>query len=259
MPSHNTDAPPSYSVHVLPNFGIIKEGDDVGEQIVEASQRGFAFQNQDILVIAQTIISRAEGRIVDLSVVAPSVRAKEIASKLGKRPELVEVILQESTRVVRAEQGHLIVETPHGYVCANAGVDSSNVPNPNCVTLLPKNPDQSADEIRKTIKVRLGVDVAIIISDTHGRPFRIGAINVAIGVAGFKPVKSYIGLTDLFGYQLRTTKVAIADELASAAELLMGEADEGNAVIVIRGIPFEKGEGSVKMLVRDAERDLFRR
>ena len=249
----------SYSVHVLPNLGIINEGDDVGKQICEASQRGFNLQNHDILVIAQTIISRAEGRIIDLSKVTPSAEANNLALKLDKRPELVEVILQASAKVVRAEQGHLIVETPHGYVCANAGVDSSNVPKSDYVTLLPENPDESAEVIRKTIKAQLGVDVAIIISDTHGRPFREGAINVAIGVAGFIPVKSYVGLTDLFGYQLRTTKVAIADELASAAELLMGEADEGNAVIVIRGFPFEKGEGSSKMLVRDAERDLFRR
>jgi coenzyme F420-0:L-glutamate ligase/coenzyme F420-1:gamma-L-glutamate ligase len=259
MPSDTPGTPLSYSVHVLPNLGIINEGDDIGRQICEASLRGFTLQNQDVLVIAQTIISRTEGRIIDLSKVTPSAEAKDLALKLDKRPELVEVILQASTKVVRAEQGHLIVETPHGYVCANAGVDSSNVPNPNFVTLLPVNPDKSANEIQKTIKARLGVDVAIIISDTHGRPFREGAINVAIGVAGFIPVKSYVGLTDLFGYQLRSTKVAIADELASAAELLMGEAAEGNAVIVIRGFPFEKGEGSAKMLVRAAEQDLFRR
>jgi coenzyme F420-0:L-glutamate ligase/coenzyme F420-1:gamma-L-glutamate ligase len=259
MSSHTTGTPSSYSVHVLPNLGIINEGDDVGRQICEASQQGFTLQNQDILIIAQTIISRAEGRIINLSQVTPSAEAKDLASKLDKRPDLVEVILQASTKVLRAEQGRLIVETPHGYVCANAGVDLSNVPNPNFVTLLPENPDKSANEIRKTIKARLGVDVAIIISDTHGRPFREGAINVAIGVAGFIPIKSYVGLTDLFGYQLRTTNVAIADELASAAELLMGEAAEGNAVIVIRGFHLEKGDGSAKMLVREAERDLFRR
>ena len=250
----------SYSVHTLPALGIIKPGDDVGAQICEASQQsGFSLQDGDILVIAQTIVSRAEGQIIDLTTITPSSKAKELANKLGKRPELVEVILQSSKKVVRAEQGHLIVETRNGYVCANAGVDSSNVPNPECVTLLPENPDHSAEEIRKTIKKKLGVDVGIIISDTHGRPFREGAINIAIGIAGFIPVKSYIGLTDLFGYELRSTKIAIADELASAAELLMGEADEGNAVIVIRGYQYEKGKGSAKMLVRDAERYLFRR
>jgi coenzyme F420-0:L-glutamate ligase/coenzyme F420-1:gamma-L-glutamate ligase len=127
------------------------------------------------------------------------------------------------------------------------------------VTLLPENPDHSAEQIRETIMTQFGIDVAVIISDTHGRPFREGAINVAIGIAGFIPVKSYIGLTDLFGYELRTTKIAVADELASAAELVMGEADEGNAVVVVRGYPYEKGKGSSELLVRDAQRDIFRR
>jgi coenzyme F420-0:L-glutamate ligase/coenzyme F420-1:gamma-L-glutamate ligase len=260
MTSLKTPNSSSYFVHVLPNLAIIRRGDDVGVQICEATRRsGFTLRNGDVLIIAQTIISRAEGRIVNLSTVTPSSRAKALAKKLDKRPELVEVILQASKRVVRAEQKHLIVETPHGHVCANAGVDSSNVPNSDCVTLLPKNPDRSAEKIRKTIKGQLGVNVAIIISDTHGRPFREGAINIAIGISGLIPLKSYIGLTDLFGYELRTTQVAIADELASAAELLMGEANEGNAVIVIRGYKYEKGEGSAQMLVREAERDLFRR
>lgn len=260
MPSPNTGISSSFSVHSLPGLSIIKEGDNVGAQICDVSKKsGFSLQNGDILVIAQTIISRAEGRTINLSTVTPSTQAIEIAKELNKRPELVEVILQASKRIVRAEQGHLIVETPHGYVCANAGVDSSNVPEQECVTLLPEDPDRSANEIRNTIKAQLGIDVAIIISDTHGRPFREGAINIAIGIAGFVPIKNYIGLTDLFGYELRTTKIAIADELASAAELLMGEADEGNAVIVIRGYSYEKGRGSATMLVREAERDLFRR
>ncbi len=260
MPSSKPSDSLSYSVHSLPRLEIIKVGDDVGAKIIEASKKsGFAIVNGDILVIAQTIISRAEGRTINLSTVTPSSEAKELAKKLDKRPELVEVILQASRKVVRAEQGHLIVETHHGYVCANAGIDSSNVPNPDCVTLLPQNPDASAEKIRSTIKACLGIDVGVIISDTHGRPFRDGAINVAIGIAGLIPMKSYVGLTDLFGYELRSTKVAIADELASAAELLMGEADEGNAVIVIRGYRYEKGKGSAKILIREEERDIFRR
>ena len=144
-------------------------------------------------------------------------------------------------------------------MCANAGVDSSNVPNEDSVTLLPEDPDGSAERVRQTIHELTDADVAVIISDTQGRPFREGAINVAIGTAGLVPLKNYIGLTDLFGYELRSTKVAVADELASAAELLMGEADEGNAVIVIRGYRYEKGRGSARMLVRAAERDIFRR
>ncbi len=250
----------SFSVHTFPGLGIIQEGDDVGAQICQASQdSGFSLLNGDILVIAQTIVSRAEGRTVNLTTVTPSKKALKLAQKLEKRPELVEVILQASRKVVRAEQGHLIVETPHGFVCANAGVDSSNVPNENSVTLLPENPDGSAEKIRQTILELCDVEVAVILSDTHGRPFREGAINVAIGTAGLLPLKSYIGLTDLFGYELRSTKVAIADELASAAELLMGEADEGNAVVIIRGYNYEKGMASARLLVREAERDIFRR
>lgn len=260
MPSHEAGSSSSYTVQPLPDLAIIQEGDDVGMRICEASQQGgFSFVNGDILVIAQTIISRAEGRTVNLSTVTPSKEARTLAKKLDKRPELVEVILQASHQVVRAEQGHLIVETPHGFVCANAGVDYSNVPDNESVTLLPINPDASAEKIRQTIHEQCNVDVAVIISDTHGRPFREGAINIAIGAAGILPLKSYIGLTDLFGYELRTTKVAVADELASAAELLMGEADEGNAVIIIRGYRYEKGHASAQLLVRDRKRDIFRR
>lgn len=249
-----------FTVLPLPGLGIIRQGDDVAERIISACREtAFDLINGDILVIAQTIVSRAEGQIVDLTMVRPSPRAKKIAKKLDKRPELVEVILRASNRIIRAEQGHLIVETPHGFVCANAGVDSSNVPGENLVTLLPKDPDASARRIRSTIQDKLSIDVAIILSDTHGRPFRNGAINIAIGVAGIIPLKNYVGRKDLFGYELRTTTVAIADELASAAELIMGEADEGVAVVVIRGYEFKRGSGSAQILVRDPERDIFRR
>jgi coenzyme F420-0:L-glutamate ligase/coenzyme F420-1:gamma-L-glutamate ligase len=259
MPSRSSPTA-TFSVHPLLGLGIIKEGDDVGDQISQACQETkFNLMDGDVLVIAQSIISRAEGRIIALSSVVPSRRARRLAAKLGKRAELVEVILQASKRILRAEKGHLITETPHGFVCANAGVDSSNVPELDSVTLLPENPDASAERIRQTIQEQMNVNIGIIISDTHGRPFREGAINVAIGVAGFLPLKVYIGMTDLFGYELRSTKVAIADELASAAELVMGEADEGNAVVVIRGYQYESGEGSGQTLVRDPERDLFRR
>ncbi len=244
----------------LIGLGFIKEGDNVGALICAACRKNeFPLVEGDILVIAQTIVSRAEGAIVDLASVRPSRRAKRLASKLRKRPELVEVILQASKRVVRAEQGHLIVETPHGFVCANAGVDSSNVHRRNHVTLLPEDPDSSARQIRKTVKEDFGVDVAIIISDTHGRPFRKGAINVAIGTSGIAPLKLFVGQPDLFGYTLRSTSVAIADELASAAELVMGEADEGIPVVIIRGYQYERAERSAQDLVRDADKDIFRR
>ena len=260
MPKESASSSAAFSVHPLPRLGIIKEGDDVGLQICQAChETKFDLYEGDVLVVAQTIISRAEGHIVVLSSVVPSRRARRLAAKLGKPANLVEVIMQASKRVLRAEKGHLITETPHGFVCANAGVDSSNVPEPDSVTLLPENPDVSAQRIRQTIKEQLNVNVGIIISDTHGRPFREGAINVALGVAGLLPMKVYIGLTDLFGYELRSTKVAIADELASAAELVMGEAAEGNAVVVIRGYQYEPGEGFGQTLVRDPKRDLFRR
>jgi len=233
----------------------------VGRLICEACQRAeLALREGDILVVAQTIISRAEGRMVDLSRVVPSPRARRLAAQLGKRPELVEVILQSSRAVVRAEQKHLIVETPHGFVCANAGVDSSNVPGEDWVSLLPEDPDRSAREIRQAVREFFGVDVAVIISDTFGRPFRQGTINVAIGVAGIAPLRSYVGRTDLFGYQLRSTTVAVADELASAAELVMGEADEGVPVVIIRGYTYERDEeATAQHLIREPEKDIFRR
>lgn len=259
MMTQSTNSP-AYSVIPLEGMGVIKEDDDIGVLICAACRKTvFPLEKDDILVIAQTIVSRAEGAIVDLASVKPSRRAKRLASKLGKRPELVEVILQASKRVVRAEQGHLIVETHHGFVCANAGVDSSNVHRRNHVTLLPENPDRSAQLIRQTIKQDYGVDVAVIISDTHGRPFRKGAINVAIGTSGIAPMKVFVGQPDFFGYTLRSTAVAVADELASAAELVMGEADEGVPVVIIRGYPYEKAETSARVLVREESKDIFRR
>jgi coenzyme F420-0:L-glutamate ligase/coenzyme F420-1:gamma-L-glutamate ligase len=252
--------PLPFTVLPLLELGIIHPGDNIGSRIYETCQKtNFVLLEKDILVIAQTIVSRAEGRIVDLAKIIPSQKAVQLAKETNKRPELVEVILQASKRVVRAEQGHLIVETPHGFVCANAGVDSSNVPGENHVTLLPKNPDASAQKIRSTLQERFNIDVAVIISDTHGRPFRRGAINVAIGTAGLVPVRSYVGQKDLFGYTLRSSDIAVADELASAAELLMGEADEGIAVVIIRGYPYLAGTGTAQILVRDPERDIFRR
>ncbi len=255
-----TTSPASFSVIPLKGLGIIKEGDDVGASICATCREiNFALEEGDILVIAQTVVSRAEGAIIDLASITPSRRARRLASKLGKRPELVEVILRASKRVVRAEQGHLIVETPHGFVCANAGVDSSNVHRRNHVTLLPEDPDYSAKQIRRKVKHDFGVDVAVIISDTHGRPFRNGAINVAIGTSGIAPLKIFVGQPDLFEYTLRSTSVAVADELASAAELVMGEANEGIPVVVIRGYPFERAETSARALVREEAKDIFRR
>jgi coenzyme F420-0:L-glutamate ligase/coenzyme F420-1:gamma-L-glutamate ligase len=260
MPSQPVFSTSSISIIPLLKLSIIQKGDNVGKQIVDAChQTKLKLADGDLLVVAQTIVSRAEGRIINLSNIVPSSKAKKLAKKLGKPPELVEIILKESKRIVRAEQGHLIVETHHGFVCANAGVDASNVPGKDFVTLLPKDPDYSAKQIRNEILAAFNVDVAVIISDTHGRPFRNGAINIAIGTSGLAPIKNYVGQSDLFGYQLRTTSVAVADELASAAELLMGEADEGIAVVIIRGYPYQQSEASAQELVRDPDRDIFRR
>jgi coenzyme F420-0:L-glutamate ligase/coenzyme F420-1:gamma-L-glutamate ligase len=244
----------------LPGLGIIAKGDDVGARICDASRAAkFDLRRGDILVVAQTIVSRAEGRLVDLTSVKPSARARKLAKTMDKEPEHVEAILRASKRIVRAEQGHLITETPHGFVCANSGVDRSNVPGGHYVSLLPENPDVSARRIRETIRRRLGSEVAVIVSDSFGRPFRNGAVNVALGVSGLAPIKSYIGMTDLFGYQLRVKQMAVADELASAAELLMGEASEGVAVVIIRGYAYDASEDSAQLLVRDPKLDIFRR
>jgi coenzyme F420-0:L-glutamate ligase/coenzyme F420-1:gamma-L-glutamate ligase len=241
MPSKSVSSPSPIRIIPLLKLAIIQDGDNVGKRIVTACRKtNFKLINGDILVVAQTIVSRAGGQVVNLKSIIPSSQALKLAKQLDKPPELVEVILKESKHVVRAEQGHLIVETHHGFVCANAGVDASNVPGNDFVTLLPKDP-------------------AVIISDTHGRPFRNSAINIAIGTSGLAPIKDYVGQTDLFGYKLRTTSVAVADELASAAELLMGEANEGIAVVIIRDYPYQHSEASARELVRDPNLDIFRR
>lgn len=260
MALHVLPPPPPVTLLPLPGLGIIRKGDNVGVRICAACRdTHFQLAGGDILVVAQTIVSRAEGRLVDLGSVKPSARARKLAKMMDKEPEHVEAILQASKRIIRAEQGHLIVETPHGFVCANAGVDRSNVPGTNCVSLLPEDPDASARRIRESIRRTLGVEVAVIVSDSFGRPFRNGAVNVALGVSGLAPIKSYIGKTDLFGYQLRVKQMAVADELASAAELLMGEANEGVAVVVVRGYLYDASEDSAQLLVRDPKLDIFRR
>ena len=212
--------------------------------------------NNDVLVVAHKIVSKAEGRIIDLATVKPSKRAIKIAKKHGKDPRIVELILHESRRIEKMERGIIITETKHGFVCANAGIDKSNVYG-DSVALLPVNPDRSADKIRQAIKKRTGKDVAVIISDTFGRPFREGQVNVAIGISGLRPFKDYRGSKDMFGKELKVTKIAVADEIASAAELVMGKFDRIPATI-IRGFKYENKQGSAKELIRKREKDLFR-
>jgi len=246
---------------VFPVKGLpmIKKGDNLARLIrTAADNQGTSLQDGDVIVVTHVAASKAEGNIYNLDEVAASEFAKTVAKKLDKDPALVEVILQESRAIRRMGDGHLITETKHGFVCANAGVDQSNVSGGRIVAALPKNPDRSARNIRKGIKKLTGKDVAVIISDTHGRPFRMGEINIAVGVAGINPIRDRRGETDLFGYVLRVKQTAIADELASAAELVIGQAREGIPAAIVRGYLYPRSEkASAKMLIRRRRKDLF--
>lgn len=243
----------------LEGFPIVREGDDLGELICETAERqGVGIEDGDIIVVTHVVVSRSEGSVVNLDDIKPSVFAKNLGQRLRKDPALIEVVLRESKSVVRMGDGNIITETTQGFVCANSGVDRSNVPGERNVALLPVNPDLSAKRIRLKIGRLTGRDVAVIISDTHGRPLRDGQINVAIGVAGIDPIRNRMGEKDLFGYVLKVKRIAIADELASAAELVIGQADEGIPVAIIRGYAYPRSEeaGAVK-LIRPREKDLF--
>lgn len=248
-------------IRIIPVTGmpIIKEGDDLGLLICEAAARqGTPIEDGDIIVVTHVVVSRAEGSVVNLNEISPSKFAETIAKRFGKDPALVEVILRESNSIVRMGDGHIIAETKHGFICANAGVDKSNVPGDRNVALLPRDPDLSARRIRHRIKEITGKDVAIIISDTHGRPLREGEINVAIGVAGIKPIRDRRGDKDLFGYTLRVKRMAVADELSSAAELVIGQADEGIPAAIIRGYKYEPSEdATARELIMPREKNLF--
>lgn len=237
---------------------LIKRGDDVADLIVEAAKaEGIGISNRDILVVAQKIVSKAEGGVVDLKQIRPSVRADEIAKTSGKDPRHVETILKETAKIVRLKGPHVIVQTRQGFICANAGVDKSNVEDSDSVVVLPVDPDKSAKKIRERIRQLTGADVGVIISDTFGRAWRIGQVNVAIGVDGLQAIMDYRGSKDMFGYVLNVTQVAVADELASAAELVMKKS-EGIPVAIIRGLDYARGTGSGRDLIRPEEEDLFR-
>jgi coenzyme F420-0:L-glutamate ligase/coenzyme F420-1:gamma-L-glutamate ligase len=237
----------------------VTEGDDLVALILSAAQaQGTLLEGGDVLVVTQKVVSKAEGAVVNLRDVTPSPLALEFAQAHNKDPRHVEVVLQESRRIVRMDRGVLIAETRHGFICANAGVDASNVPGEERVSLLPRDPDGSARGLREGMMARLGFPVAVIISDTFGRPWREGATDVVIGIAGMSPLKDYRGVTDPYGYSLQTTRAAIADEIASAAELVAGKVSLV-PVSIARGIPYVPDEGATaKSLVRDASLDLFR-
>ena len=231
---------------------------DLSVIILEAIDRSqIEIQNDDILVVTHKIVSKAEGRVVELDSIEPSTKAINMAKEHDKDPRIMELILRESSQILRAKDGIIISETRHGFVCANAGVDQSNVKGDTAV-LLPLAPDESADRVRHAVKKKVGKEVAVIITDTFGRTFRNGQINVAIGIAGINPIKSYIGTYDMYGRKLRVTEIAVADEIASASELVMGKS-ESTPVAIIRGYSFEKtSKASIKSLLRAKDRDLFR-
>jgi coenzyme F420-0:L-glutamate ligase / coenzyme F420-1:gamma-L-glutamate ligase len=233
----------------------VRPHDELDVIILEAARQ--EIQDGDVLVVAHKIVSKSEGRIVSLADVKPSPKAIKMAKEHGKDPRIMELILRESVQILRAKDGIVVSETKQGLVCANAGVDQSNVEGDSAV-LLPVDPDRSASRLRDAVKKKAGKEVAVIITDTFGRPFREGQANVAIGVAGISPIKSYIGSRDMYGRKLRVSEIAVADEIASAAELVMGKA-QGVPVAIIRGYRFEKvAKSSAKSLQRSRERDLFR-
>jgi coenzyme F420-0:L-glutamate ligase / coenzyme F420-1:gamma-L-glutamate ligase len=241
----------------LDGIGEVKKGDSVGALICGAcSRQNVGLLDDDVLVVAQKIVSKAEGRVLSLDDVQPSARAVELAAQLDKEPALVEIILRESRSIIRMGGRALIVETHHGFICANAGVDQSNV-GQRRVALLPKDPDESAREVRKEIQKRTGKKTAVIISDSFGRPWRVGTVDVAVGVAGLKTIKDERGMTDRYGYQLKAAVAAVADEIAAAAELIMGKRD-GVPVVIVRGCEIEREEGSVREMLRPEAEDLFR-
>lgn len=248
-----------HEVRVIPvgSIGRVKVGDDVGTIIIAALRREeLVLGDGDIIVVTQKIVSKSEGRIVKLRDVRPTKRAMTLAVELRKDPKLVQLILGESRRVVRKGHGVLITETRHGFVCANSGVDMSNVEK-GYATLLPVDPDSSAKRIRGQLEGATGRRLAVVVTDTFGRPWREGQIDLAIGCSGISPMQRLVGRTDPYGYLLKVTQPAVADEVASAAELVMSKLAMV-PVAVVRGVRFDRGESGVRSLVRKPGLDLFR-
>ncbi len=245
----------SVEIWGIGGIGEVMPGTDVAALIADAS-RDRPLVDGDVVVVTHKIVSKAEGQLVDLRTVTPSALAVRIAEQFVKDARQVEVVLRESVRIVRMERGIIISETRHGLICANAAVDASNVAG-ETVCLLPRDPDASAAAIRAGLRERTGVDVAVVISDSFGRPWRNGIVNFAIGVAGMLPLTDYRGQTDPFGNDLRVTVIAVADEMACAAELVMGKVDNV-PVAVIRGYPYDRADGTGHDLIMDPEKNLFR-
>jgi coenzyme F420-0:L-glutamate ligase/coenzyme F420-1:gamma-L-glutamate ligase len=245
-------------LEILPVGDIpeVRPGNDLASLIIRAAGDE-TIEDGDIVVVTHKIVSKTEGRLVDLATVKPSALAKDFAARYDKDPRQIEVVLRESKRIVRMDRGIIISETHHGFVCANAGVDASNVPGDEMVCLLPLDPDASARRLRDALVSQAGADLAVVVSDSFGRPWREGITNVAIGVAGMEPLADYRGEKDHHGNLLAASVLAVADELASAAELVMGKI-AGIPVAIVRNYPYKKGPGSGRDLLMDPGRDLFR-
>ena len=264
MPAEATDRPDAGQIQVIALGGIpeIHVRDDLGRILGDALEQtpgALPLTDRDVLVVTQKVVSKAEGAIVDLTGVVPGPDATEFAEQYGRDARQVQVVLDEARRIVRMEGGVLITETPHGFVCANGGVDASNVgpDSGSLVTLLPRDPDASAAGIRAAVAGRFGVDVPVIVSDSFGRPWRWGIVDVAIGVSGLVPLEDLRGVPDADGRVMRSTVRAVADELASAAELALGKT-AGRPAALVRGAQFTRGEGSIRDVVMPAVNDLFR-
>ncbi len=254
MLTHDADL----EVFGLRGIPEIQAGDDLPALLLTAvAGRGMVVAAGDVLVVTQKVVSKAEGRPVDLTTVTPSPLAEEFAQAWQKDARMVEVVLRESRRIVRMDRGVIISETRHGFVCANAGVDRSNVPGGTVVCLLPLDPDASAERIRAAVAAQTGAEIAVIVSDTFGRPWREGTTDVAIGVAGMEPVLRHVGGADPFGYRMNVSISAVADELTGAAELVLGKIS-GIPAALVRGFPFAGPNGSSRPLVRPAATDMFR-
>jgi len=244
----------------LDGLPLIEPGDDLVGLIAKALEKqGDTLRTGDVVVLAQKIVSKAENRYVNLAEVTPSERAHQLAAVVNKDPRFVELVLRESTDVVRQAKDVLIVRHRHGYVYANAGIDQSNIRQGEArVLLLPENPDASAQKLRKALSAKYGVNVAVVINDSAGRPWRMGITGIAIGVAGLLALDSRIGDPDLFGKALQITEIAAADEIAAAASFVMGQADEGTPVVVVRGARYKPSEAGSAPLIRARDKDLFR-
>lgn len=236
----------------------IRPGAALGTLIAEAlADSGTPLEAGDIVVVTHKVVAKAENALVDLASITPSALACEFAQRWNKDPRHIEVVLRQSARIVRMDRGVIISETRHGFVCANAGVDASNLIGGDVVCLLPEDPDRSAAAIVDQIEESSGLRVPVIVCDTFGRPWREGLTNIAIGVAGLLPLHDYVGKLDSQGRELKVTALAVADEIAGAAELVMGKLDRAPAA-VIRGFPYQQGDGNARQLLRKAEMDMFR-